>query len=430
MWMDGTPYWDGLQMDETALPILLFDLSLREELLSDSEIGTFWPMIRKAAIFILRNGPMSQQDRWEEEPGFSPFTLATEIAALLAAADLADRNREPLLADYMRETADLWNESIEKWIYVKNTDLAAQIGVKGYYVRIAPPDSPGRPASAKSLVKVKNHLEDERAIPVHHLISPDALALVRFGLRSADDPRILDTIRMIDALIKCEFPGGPAWYRYNGDGYGEHADGAPFNGTGIGRPWPLLTGERAHYEIAAGRKPAAEKLLHAMDTFSNEGGMIPEQIWDSTDIPEKELFFGKPTGSAMPLVWAHSEYLKLCRSLKEGFVFDMPAQTVQRYQLEKRTSPFSLWRMNGRSDSIPSGKNLRIELLKPAMVHWSFNDWKSSTDMKAEDRGAGVFVADLPSAHLKPDQMIRFTLFWFDENRWEGKDFSLYIEKT
>ena len=84
------------------------------------------------------------------------------------------------------------------------------------------------------------------------MISPDALALVRFGLRAPDDPRILNTIKVIDALLRVKLPQGPCWYRYNGDGYGEHEDGSPFDGTGIGRPWPLLAGERAHYELAAG----------------------------------------------------------------------------------------------------------------------------------------------------------------------------------
>ena len=155
--------------------------------------------------------------------------------------------------------------------------------------------------------------------------------MVRFGLRPADDPRILDTVKVIDALLKIDTPKGPIWHRYNDDGYGEHEDGSPFDGTGIGRAWPLLTGERAHYELAAGHTQAAMELLGTFNSFANEGGFLPEQVWDSPDIPEKELFFGKPSGSAMPLVWAHAEYVKLLRSLQEGHVFDMPPQTVRRY---------------------------------------------------------------------------------------------------
>ena len=165
-------------------------------------------------------------------------------------------------------------------------------------------------------VHVKNVSAAEDTRRASHLVSPDALALVRFGLRAADDPRIRDTAKVIDALLKVETPSGPTWHRYNDDGYGEHEDGSPFDGTGIGRGWPLLTGERAHYELAAGRVEDAKRLLATLESFANEGGLISEQVWDAPDIPERELYFGRPSGSAMPLVWAHAEYLKLRRSLR------------------------------------------------------------------------------------------------------------------
>ncbi|TGV96463.1 glucan 1,4-alpha-glucosidase, partial [Mesorhizobium sp. M2D.F.Ca.ET.145.01.1.1] len=128
--------------------------------------------------------------------------------------------------------------------------------------------------------------------------------------------------------------------RYNSDGYGEHEDGAPFDGTGQGRPWPLLAGERAHYELAAGRKDEAASLLDALERSAGPGGLLPEQVWDGADIPERELLHGKPSGSAMPLVWAHSEHIKLLRSLRDGAVFDMPPQGVKRYIENKTISPF------------------------------------------------------------------------------------------
>ncbi len=117
------------------------------------------------------------------------------------------------------------------------------------------------------------------------MVSLDALAFVRFGLRAADDPRVVDTIKVIDATLKVETPRGPVWHRYQGDGYGEHADGGPFNGTGIGRVWPLLTGERAHYELAAGHTDVAEQLARAMEALAGDSGLLPEQVWDSADIP-------------------------------------------------------------------------------------------------------------------------------------------------
>src|SRR5205807_899128 len=162
--------------DEAALPILLVDLLRRNGGLSEEHLRDFWPMVRRAAGFVACNGPVTQQDRWEEDPGYSPFTLAAEIAGLLVAAELAEIHGE------------------------------------------------------------------------------DVLALVRFGLRAPDDPRIVSTVKAIDALLKVDLPQGPCWHRYNDDGYGEHDDGSPFDGTGRGRAWPLLTGERAHYELAAGRR--------------------------------------------------------------------------------------------------------------------------------------------------------------------------------
>src|SRR5207253_3208139 len=157
------------------------------------------------------------------------------------------------IATYLRETADCWNENIERWIYAEGSDLAQEIGVDGYYVRIAPPETDGAASPLEGFVPIKNRPPGESLGSALHLISPDVLALVRFGLRAPDDPRIVNTIKVIDALLRVKLPQDYCWYRYNDDGYGEHEDGSPFDGTGIGRPWPLLAGERAHYELAAGR---------------------------------------------------------------------------------------------------------------------------------------------------------------------------------
>ncbi len=200
------------------------------------------------------------------------------------------------------------------------------------------------------------------------LISCDALALVRFGLRTADDPRIQNTVRLIDRLLKVETPAGPAWLRYNGDGYGEHADGSPFDGTGIGRPWPLLTGERAHFELQGGRLAEANRLLNALESLASDIGMIPEQVWDAGDIPDRELYRGRAAGSAMPLVWAHAEYLKLRRSLRDGRVFDMPPQTVRRYLVDHVASRHTIWRFNHKIRTLRAGQLLRVESLAAAVI--------------------------------------------------------------
>jgi glucoamylase len=427
MWIDGSPYWQGVQMDETAFPILLVDMLRREGVLDKDTLRRYWPMVRKAASFLVSNGPVTQQDRWEEDPGYSPFTLATEIASLLVAADLADFMGEESVAQYLTETADTWNSQIERWIYVTDTDLARQVGVEGYYVRIAPAEEADAASPMQGFVPIKNRPPGESSAPASAIVSPDALALVRFGLRAADDPRVLNTIKVIDALLRTETPYGPIWHRYPGDGYGEHKDGSPFDGTGIGRAWPLLTGERAHFELAVGRVDEARRLLRSLEAFANDGGLLPEQIWDSDHIPERELFFGRPSGSAMPLVWAHAEYIKLRRSLADGKVFDTPAQTVKRYVSGEASSPLVIWRFNHKCRTMPSGKTLRMEMNAAFRVHFSTDGWKTSRDLDSHATGLGTFLVDLPTSKLLPDAALTFTFFWLTAGTWEGKDFSVRI---
>lgn len=427
MWLDGSPYWNGIQMDETSLPILLVDLAQREKALAKGDVARFWPMVKKAAGYLVRSGPVSPQDRWEEDPGYSPFTVGAEIAALLAAADLADLNNEAAIASYLREIADVWHTSIDRWMYVSGTDWCQKFKVEGYFVRIGPSETGEEVSRFQEDVLVKNVSAAENTLLAKHLVSPDALALVRFGVCAATDPRIRDTATVIDALLKVETPSGPVWHRYNDDGYGEHEDGAPFDGTGIGRGWPLLTGERGHYELAAGRGENAKRLLTTMESFANEGGLIPEQVWDAPDIPERGLHFGRPTGSAMPLVWAHAEYLKLRRSLRDGRLFDLPPQTVQRYLTEKTVSPRMIWRFNHRIRSLPPGKILRIETLAPAVIHWSIDDWNTVQDVATHDVGLGIYNVDLPTHKLPEEEQIKFTFYWPDAAHWEGVDFSVRV---
>lgn len=428
MWLDGRPYWGGLQMDEAAFPILLVDMLRREARFALGDMNRWWDMVSRAASFLVRNGPVTQQDRWEEDAGYSPFTLAVEVSGLLAAADCADAVGQKDIATYLRETADCWNENIERWIYAKGSDLAQQTGVDGYYVRIAPPDTDCAASPLEGFVPIKNRPPGESLGSASHLISPDALALVRFGLRAPDDPRIVNTIKVIDGLLRVKLPQGFCWYRYNGDGYGEHADGSAFDGTGIGRPWPLLSGERAHYELAAGRPEEAEKLLRVMEESTEGSRLLPEQVWDAPDIPERELFFGKPTGSACPLVWAHAEYIKLRRSLRDGKIFDQPPQTFQRYVVEKKKSTYFGWRFNNKCRSMPPGKKLRLELIAPALVHWSLDSWKTAQDTGTRDAGLGVHLVDLPADQLASGGEVAFTFYWTRENRWEGVDYRVIVE--
>jgi glucoamylase len=429
MWLDGTPYWTGIQMDETAFPILLAELAWREGMIDRQALSSFWPMVRRAAGFLACNGPVTGQDRWEEDAGYSPFTLAVEVAGILAAADLAEQVGELAPATFLREIADYWNDNIERWTYVTGTELARQAGVGGYYVRITPP-AQGLEVDDDVSVLVRNRPPGQECVPSSQLVSPDALALVRFGLRAADDPRIRDTVKVIDSLLKLDTRSGPLWHRYNDDGYGEHADGSAFDGSGIGRAWPLLTGERAHYELAAGRKEEALSLLKSLESFANDGGMLPEQVWDMPDIPARELFFGQASGSAMPLVWAHAEHVKLLRSLREDRVWDMPPQPVHRYLEKKTTGKYTMWRSNQRIRTMPSGKSLRIALSAPAVVHWSLDNWVHTQDSATHNSTLGLHLADLPTDKLTVDQSVRFTFFWPEAGTWEGSDYAVSVAKS
>lgn len=425
-WLDGRPYWYGIQMDETAFPILLYDGLQRAGVIGPLDADRYMRMVEAAARYIVRNGPVTQQDRWEEDAGYSPFTLAVEIAALLAAADAMDVAGRTSAADYLRDVADGWNERIEEWTYASDTELSRKLGIEGYYMRIGSAIGDGT-CRSRGLIPIKNRDDGGAALEADLLVSPDALALVRFGLRAADDPRILDTIVAVDALLRRDLPTGSYWYRYNDDGYGERADGSPFGGAGIGRLWPLLTGERAHYEIAAGRLDEAKRLLAALEASASSGGLLPEQIWDSADVPARELFLGRPSGSAMPLVWAHAEHIKLLRSIRNGAVFDMPPQTFKRYVTGKPKPPPVVWRPLSKIDRVDAGRLLRIELFEPAIIHWSFDDWARATDTVSRESGLGTYIHDLPTNTLA-GATIRFTIFWTQQDSWEGADFAVFVD--
>lgn len=428
-WLNGRPKWTGLQLDEIALPISLVDMYQDNYGLEPDKMKRYWLLIKKAISVLIINGPSSQQDRWEEESGLTAFTLATEITGLLGAANLAEINNEPGIAQYCLETADYWNEQIENWTYITDTPLSKKVGVDGYYMRINPHHQPAEEVK-DNIIYIKNRTRENGKMHLYELICVDALALVRFGLRAADDPKILNTIKLIDDALKVETPHGPCWHRYVNDGYGEDKDGNPYSnsGQGIGRAWPLLTGERAHYEIAAGNIDRAQELLKTMDGFANNG-LLPEQIWDTDDIPAKNLFMGKYTGSAMPLTWAHSEYIKLWRSIKDKRIFDMSFQTEARYLKRKSPSPFAVWRFDWPLTAISSGKILRIEVLSAATVHWTADNWKTLSDNETKDTGLGLFIADIDWQNVNAKD-IKFTFFWKDSHEWENKDFEVTIKKT
>jgi glucoamylase len=426
-WLDGAPYWGGVQLDECAFPMLLLDMARREGALGLPDLQQFWPMVERAAGFVLRTGPRTKQDRWEENAGYTPFTLAVAIAALLAAAEIAEACDIEALPALLRDTADAWNEQIEDWIYVEDTALTREAGVPGYYIRVAP-ESPAKGGpDVHGLIQVRNHEAGSGAIAANELISTDAIALVRFGLRAPDDPRMLSTIAVIDRLLKVELPQGPGWHRYNLDGYGEKADGSPFDGVGIGRAWPLLAGERAHYALAAGRRGEAEALLATIEAQTSPGGLIPEQVWDAAPIPERDLQPGKPTGSAMPLVWAHAEYVKLLRSLADGKVFDMPPQTARRYLGKTRSARCRPWREDCPTAGVLSGQNLRLDLAGESIVRYTRDDWKTQADVATSATALGLHVAELPTAGMAVGDKLVFTWRRKADGVWRGQNFEARV---
>jgi glucoamylase len=265
-------------------------------------------LVKPAADFIARVGPTTQQDRWGETAGYSPATLAAQIAALVCAADIAGQSGDSAGAAGYLKTADEWSANIEKWTYTTTGPLA-----KGsYYLRI----TQGDPNSPEKLTLANGGgSHDQREI-----VDLSFLELVRLGVRNPNDPRILGTLEVADAALKAKLAEGDVYYRYSHDGYGESKLGdAP---DGHGNPWPLLIGEHSIYEIAqTGTEHPASWYLPVMSGMANAGGMLPEQVF----------LDGSGTGSVTPLAWAHAEYVIFTHAVKQAQVPDMPAVVAERY---------------------------------------------------------------------------------------------------
>ena len=418
----GEPYWNGVQLDEAALPVLLA-AKLTE--LGEPELPGTGEMVRAAIGFIARSGPASPQDRWEENPGVSTFTLAVAIAALVAAIPWLDpAQRRCALA-----LADDWNERLESWCYVEDTALAREVGVRGYYVRLAPLSAS---QSGASHVQLRNR--DGESLMASALVSLDFSYLVRLGLRHPLDPRVQDTIRVVDHVLKVETPSGPLYHRYNGDGYGEHADGRPFDGRGIGRGWPLLVGERGHLALQAGEDPLP--YLRTMCRCASAGGLLPEQVWDAAPIPELGLIPGRPSGAAMPLLWAHAEFLKLLVARERG----RPAEWLDRlerhfgYPAIERPGDGLVrdasrargaasrwhWRDEVPVTQLPRGKSLAVEDRRPFTLHLGFDGWQRAGDRLAERTPFGLWSVAITREELAGAAELNFTRRY--EGGWESVD--------
>ena len=289
----------------------------------------------------------------------------------------------------------------------------------GYYVRVAPPSVLADAGASHAIVPIRNR-RDSTGVPGDEQIGTEFLQLVRAGLRRADDPLILGSLKLADALLKTDTPSGPVWHRYRGDGYGEQEDGSAYDGTGIGRGWPLLTGERGEYELCAGNDPLP--YLEAMAAMASPGGMIPEQVWDADPIPSRFLFPGRPTGSAMPLAWAHAEFVKLLVSRQIGHPFGRPRAAWQRYRGQRPKAEYAFWWPHAPIGAIPAGARLAIALPLPAIVHWGRDGWLAVQDTPTSDSGLGFHVAALETAALMPGSWIDFTWRWRDSDEWADRD--------
>ena len=422
-WIDGTPYWNGVQLDEVAFPVTLAWRLWKADALQQFDP---YPMVVAAARFLVRQGPASQQERWEECAGYSPSTLAITIAALVCAADFAASHGDADLAVFLLEYADFLESHVERWTVTTRGTLVP--GIARHYVRVtpvAPDDGPADDDPNEHSVILNNQPPGSPwQYQASTIVDAGFLELVRYGIRPPGDPLVEDSLRVVDAVLKVETPAGPCWRRYNHDGYGTRPDGRPYEGWGQGRAWPLLVGERAHYELACGRN--AGDLAGAMERFASKGGMLPEQVWDAPDLPAAGMYAGRPAGSAMPLMWAHAEYVKLLRSIHDGRVFDLIEPVAARYRAGKGRRDLEVWKLNYRVRAVSPGQVLRVQAPMAFELDCSLDGGKTTSHTLSTPTTIGVEFVDIA---VPRDQLeaIRFTLRGSDGA--DGREFEVGVAR-
>jgi glucoamylase len=424
-WIDGRPFWIGVQLDEVSFPIML-----AWRLWKANALANFDPYVTvvRACGYLICEGPATPQERWEEAAGYSPSTLASNIAALICAAEFIEAHGDKDSAEFIRTYADFLESHVEKWTVTNQGTLVP--GITRHYIRINPANSfqgdrGDEDPDAGELVLANQRPGDRYRYPANQIVDPGFLELVRFGIRKAGDPLIEDSLKVVDAVLKVDTPKGPCWKRYNHDGYGQRDDGESFDGWGVGRPWPLLTGERATYELAAGRN--VDLYLRAIENFTTGIGLIPEQIWDGPDMPDKFLSRGGATGSAIPLMWAHSEYVKLLRSVVDRRIFDLIDPVAERYRNDTPRRVIEVWKMNRQVRAVPAGGLLRVQSSSPFMLHWSNDEWKTVQETASTPTAVGVEYADIEVA---PSQTapLQFTFLWRQPAEWQGTNYQVNVQ--
>jgi glucoamylase len=354
----------------------------------------------------------------------------------VCAADICRGNGAADSGSFLEEYADWIEAHLDEWTTTRRGVLLPDVPY--HYMRIRPPAAGEpfhNPDIPPGMILIGNRAPGEQnQFEARDIVDAGFLELVRYGIRRVDDPLIIDSLKVVDTVLKRDTPYGPCWRRYNHDGYGQRKDGGPYIGWGQGRAWPILTGERAHYELAAGHD--VKSLITAMESFSSFGGMLPEQVWDYADLPSEGMYFGRSAGSAQPLVWAHAEYLKLLRSVVDGQVFDRISVVADRYALppHKRNfhSRLEIFQLTRPISAMMLGSTLRIMDAQPFHVVYTLDNWatKTETDATVVDSLA-TFVdiaTTMPSdAGATSSEKIIFTLFWPAENRWLGRNLEVML---
>jgi glucoamylase len=318
----------GTQLDECSYPIIMAN----QMGMTDADL--YINHVTPAAYFIASHGPAFGAERWEEQEGYSPSTVAAEIAGLIAAADIADANHDPVNAVIWRGVADQWQRSVEGWTVTTNGALASH----PYFIRLSKTGDPN--AAISYNLGNGGPTLDQRTV-----IDQGFLELVRLGMLPAGDPAVVESLPVVDATISTNTYSGLGWHRYNGDGYGDGAvDGHPWapSGQGTGHLWPVLSGERAEYALASGDLATAITLLGAMSNFAAGIGLIPEQDWELPNLPPSpygtdptiaSIGFqnGHPAGSSAPLFWAAGQYVRLLQNIVANNILERPTDTFNRY---------------------------------------------------------------------------------------------------
>jgi glucoamylase len=315
----GTPYWTGHQLDEWSFPTIL------AWQLHDTSAST-WTHVKRAEDLVIATGPNSDQERWENQSGYSPATIAAEISGLVCAADLATANHHPSVAAHYLAVADDWAAHVKAWTATTNGPLSTS----PYFLRVAKDGKPNA-ATTYSIGDSGPAAIDQRKV-----VDPSFLELTRLGVLSPTDPDVTNTLRIVDRTLKVKTPGGPMWHRYTDDGYGETAAGKPWviQATGtpktFGRLWPLLSGERGEYAIETGK--SAAPYLRAIASAAGKGFLLPEQVWDGrAPTGHGGRRIGSPTLSASPLLWTHAQFVRLAWDARAGRILEQPKVVAQRY---------------------------------------------------------------------------------------------------